>query len=143
MSPTVPLPGDPSPADLCLLDRPSVEAAIADYLLQANYWGYKPNYAQVLAIRRNDRTAWLRYAQRPVRWEAYYFIEGELFPEEGTTRLPEGMSHTAYAAELVGRIWDKLWVWNGYDFTPTSYGLNVSSYPLPGAPSERNWIPAS
>jgi hypothetical protein len=32
------------------------------------------------------------------------------------------------AEKLVARIWDELWVGNGYDFTPTSYGLNVGKY---------------
>jgi len=110
------------------LDRASVIAAIADYLLQVNYRGYRPDRRKVLAVRRSDRTASLRNAGTPVRWEVYYYIEGELFSQEGATRLPAGFSHVDWAEKLVGRIWDQLWVWNGYDFTPTSYGLNVGKY---------------
>ncbi|MDR1945634.1 MAG: hypothetical protein LBQ51_00460 [Desulfovibrio sp.] len=110
------------------LDRKSVEAAVADYLLQINYCGYQPDTRKVLSVRSTDRTAWLRDAATRARWEVYYFIEGELFPHEGDTRLPEGLSHTEHAAHLVDKIWDDLWVWNGYDFTTTSYGLNRQNY---------------
>ncbi|MDR2165078.1 MAG: hypothetical protein LBO79_05520 [Zoogloeaceae bacterium] len=112
----------------CLLDRSSVTAALADYLLQVNYRGYAPNPSLVLAIRRGDRTAWLRRAELPVRWETYYFIEGELFPIPGTTRLPEGKSPAEHAEDIVARIWPQLWVWNGYDFTPSSSALNRNAY---------------
>ena len=110
------------------LDRPSVVAAIADYLLQVNYRGYRPDPRKVLSVRRTDRTAWLRNAGLPVRWEVYYFIEGELFPEDGTTRLAEGETPITLAEKLVDGIWERLWAWNGYDFTPTSYGLNKGKY---------------
>jgi hypothetical protein len=110
------------------LDRPSVAAAVADYLLQVNYRDYRPDYRKVLSVRRSDRTAWLRDAGTPVRWEVYYFIEGELFPEPGATRLGLGQSLAGLAEALVEGIWDRLWVWNGYDFTPTSYGLNQGRY---------------
>jgi ferredoxin len=112
----------------CLLDRPSVVAALADYLLQVNYRGYVPDPSLVLAIRRSDRTAWLRRAELPVRWESYYFIEGELFPIPGATRLPQEKSPAEYAEELVARVWPQLWVWNGYDFTPSSSALNKNAY---------------
>ena len=111
----------------CLLNRRSVTEALADYLLQANYKGYAPDVSSVLAIRRSDRTAWLRRAEIPVRWETYYFIEGELFPISGTTRLPEGKSPAEYAEELVTGIWPRLWAWNGYDFTPSSSTLNTNT----------------
>jgi hypothetical protein len=110
------------------LDRASVVAAIADYILQVNYRGYHPDGRKVLAVRRNDRTASLRNAGIPVRWEVYYFIEGELFPEEGATRLRDGESPQARAEALVEALWPQLWAWNGYDFTPTSYGLNMGRY---------------
>lgn len=110
------------------LDRGSVVAAIADYLLQANYRGYRPDHRKVLSVRRIDRIASLRNAGLPVRWEVYYYIEGELFPDEGATRLKEGQSVVGLAEELVEGVWAQLWAWNGYDFTPTSYGLNRGSY---------------
>ncbi|CAH2599935.1 conserved protein of unknown function [Rhodovastum atsumiense] len=116
-----------------LLDRASVTEAIADYLLQVNYRGYRPDPRKVLAVRRSDRTAWLRNAATPVRWEVYYFIEGELFPERGATRLAEGETPRAHAERLVAGIWDELWVWNAYDFTPTSGGLQGE----PGFPPQR------
>ena len=111
-----------------ILDRSTVIVAVADYLLQANYRGYHPDYRKVLSVRRTDRTATLRNAGTPVRWEVYYFIEGELFPDECATRLLEGESAAEKAIKLVDGIWEQLWVWNGYDFTPTSYGLNQGKY---------------
>ena len=111
-----------------VLDRASVVAAIKEYVLQVNYRGYQPDRRKVLSVRRSDRTAWLRNAVTPVRWEVTYFIEGELFPEAGATRLAEGEWPQALAERLVDGIWEQLWVWNGYDFTPTSSGLNQGSY---------------
>lgn len=110
------------------LDRASVEAAIADYVLQVNYEGYQPDHRKVLSVRRSDRTASLRNAVTPVRWEVYYYIEGELFPESGVTRLRDNESPKQAATRLVDEVWEQLWVWNGYDFTPTSYGLNQGTY---------------
>lgn len=110
------------------LDRVSVVAALADYLLQVNYRGYRPDPRKVLAVRRSDRTASLRNAGIPVRWEVYYFIEGEIFADEGATRLEPGDTPAALAERLVDRVWDQLWAWSGYDFTPTSYGLNRGKY---------------
>jgi len=108
---------------LVRLDRRSVVDAIADYLLQANARGYRPDRRKVLAVRQTDRTAWLRDAGTPSRREVWYYIEGELFPEPGTTRLESGESATARAELLVSQIWNDLWLWNAYDFTPTSGGL--------------------
>lgn len=106
-----------------LLDRASVTEAIADYILQVNFRGYRPDRRKVLAVRQSDRTASLRNAGTPVRREVYYYIEGELFPEPETTRLADSDTPVALAQRLVGQIWDDLWVWNAYDFTPTSSGL--------------------
>lgn len=110
------------------LDRPSVTAAIADYLLQVNHRGYRPDRRKVLAVRRSDRTAWLRNAAAPVRWEVYYYVEGEIFAEEGSTRLPDGVDHRAHAETLVEGIWETLRVWNGFDFTPSSHGFGRGLY---------------
>lgn len=106
-----------------ILDYASVVAAITDYILQVNYQGYNPDYRKVLAVRETDRTATLRNAVAPVRWEVYYYVEGELFPEHGATRLEDGDAPRKLAERLVDLIWDQLWVWNAYDFTPTSGGL--------------------
>jgi hypothetical protein len=38
---------------------------------------------------------------------------------------------------LVERIWDDLWVWNAYDFTPTSSGLLGEPRYAPAAPTMR------
>ena len=110
------------------LDRESVVYAIKDYILQVNYRGYNPDRRKVLSVQRTNRTAWLRNAVAPVRWEVYYFIEGELFPEEGMTRLATGQTPQDLAEKLVDQIWDNLLVWNGFDFTPTSSGLNRGKY---------------
>ena len=110
------------------LDRASVLYAIKDYIVQVNYRGYNPDRRKVLSVRRTDRTAWLRNAVVPVRWEVYYYVEGELFPEEGTTRLAAGQSSQDLAEKLVDQIWDNLLIWSGFDFTPTSSGLNRGKY---------------
>jgi hypothetical protein len=116
-----------------LLDRASVTEAIADYILQVNYHGYRPDRRKVLAIRQSDRTASLRNAGTPVRREVYYYVEGELFPAPDSTRLAEGDTPKALAERLVEQIWNDLWVWNAYDFTPTSGGLQLN----PAAPGAR------
>jgi hypothetical protein len=105
------------------LDRASVIDAVADYILQVNFRGYRPDPRKVLAVRQTDRTAWLRDAATPARREVFYYIEGELFPAPGATRLADGDTPHILAARLVAEIWDELWVWNDYDFTPTSGGL--------------------
>jgi hypothetical protein len=112
------------------LNRQSVEGALADYVLDINQKGYRPDPSKVLAVRGTDRTAWLRRAALPTRWEAWYYIEGELFPEPGSTRLPEGETPLSHARNLTEGIWEKLRAWSGYDFTPTSYGLNHMLEPL-------------
>jgi hypothetical protein len=106
-----------------LLDRASVTEAIADYILQVNFRGYRADRRKVLAVRQSDRTASLRNAGTPVRREVYYYIEGELFPAPDTTRLADGDTPAALAERLVAQIWDDLWVWNAYDFTTHSSGL--------------------
>jgi hypothetical protein len=105
------------------LDRASVVDAITDYILQVNFRGYQPDRRKVLAVRQTDRTGWLRDAGTPARREVYYYVEGELFPEVGATCLADGDTPAALAERLVARIWDELWVWNAYDFTPGSGGL--------------------
>ena len=113
------------------LDRASVVDALKDYILQVNYRGYNPDHRKVLSVRRTDRTAWLRNAGVPVRWEVYYYIESELFPKKGMTRLETGEAPQTLAEKLVEAIWENLVIWNGYDFTPTSSGLNRSVYSGP------------
>jgi hypothetical protein len=102
--------------------------AIKDYIVQVNFRGYNPDRRKVLSVRRTDRTAWLRNAVIPVRWEVYYYIEGELFPNEGATRLAAGQSPQDLAEKLVDQIWDDLVLWSGFDFTPSSFGLNRGKY---------------
>jgi hypothetical protein len=108
-----------------LLDRHSVASALADYLLQVNYQGYRPDMQKALWVRKSDRTATVRDAGLPVRGETFYFIEGELFPEAGDTRLQAGESPLARAERLLDRIWDDLWVWNAYDFARSTSGMNA------------------
>jgi hypothetical protein len=110
------------------LNRASVVAAVADYILQVNYKGYRPDRRKVVAVRCSDRSAWLRDAGTPVRQEVWYYVEGELFPTAGATRLQDGQTPEDLAASLVAGVWDDLWVWNGYDFTPTSGGLDEAAY---------------
>jgi len=40
----------------------------------------------------------------------YFIVEGEVFPDEGTTRLAEGQSPTDLAELLVERVYEKLWI---------------------------------
>jgi hypothetical protein len=98
------------------------------YLVEANYRGYRPDPRKVLAVRSTDRTAWLREASVRSRWEVFYHVEGELFPRPGATRLAEGQSVRGLAESLVDGIWERLSVWNGYDFTATSYGLGNNTF---------------
>lgn len=104
------------------LDRPSVVAAIADYLLDANHQGYRPDHRKVLVVRKSDRTASVRDAGVPVRGEVFYFIEDELFPQPKATRLNAGETSAERAELLVSGIWDRLWVWNAYDFARSTSG---------------------
>jgi hypothetical protein len=108
----------PSPP---ILDRASVLSAIADYLLEANHNGYRPDPSKVLSVRK-DRLASLREAAPPVRGEVSYFIEGELFAVSGQTRLRIDETVATAAERLVGEVWDRLWVWNAYDFSRSTSG---------------------
>lgn len=116
-----PLKPAPSPG----LNRQSVIDAVTDYLLQVNHGGYRPDRQKVLTVRKTDRTASLRDAAIPVRGEVYYFIEGELFSRADATRLPAGDMPVALAEKLVDEVWDDLWVWNAYDFTRSTSGMNA------------------
>jgi hypothetical protein len=107
------------------LNYPSVRDAIADYLLQVNHGAYQPDRKKVLSVRRTDRTASLRDATLPVRGEAYYFIEGELFPEKDATRLQTGETPQERAEKLLHDIWSQLQVWNAYDFARSTSGMNA------------------
>lgn len=106
------------------LDRNSVIDAVADYILQANHGSYRPDPRKVLSVRKQERTAALRDAATPARNEASYFIEGELFATPGATRLPAGERPRALAERLVEQIWEQLRVWNAYDFTRSTSGMN-------------------
>ncbi|MDR2032104.1 MAG: hypothetical protein LBP86_07615 [Azoarcus sp.] len=106
------------------LDRPSVVAALADYLRKANdQEGYRPHPDSVLCVRESDRTATLGNAGRPIRGEVYYFIERDLFPDAQATRLGENETPAAAAERLVERIWERLYVWNAYDFALSTSGM--------------------
>jgi hypothetical protein len=113
----IPKWGEPYPR---ILDRKSVLEALTDYILQVNYNGYRPDLRKVLAVRTSDRTATLRHAAPPLRQEVYYFIEGEIFPHAGITRLAEGQTPQQLAEELLERNYEKLWIWVAYDFTKGS-----------------------
>lgn len=113
----IPKWGEPYPR---ILNRQSVLEALTDYLLQVNYNGYQPDQRKVLAVRTSDRTATLRNIAPPLRQEVYYFIEGELFPQEGTTRLREGQTPEALAEELLESKYEQLWIWVAYDLTKGS-----------------------
>jgi hypothetical protein len=113
----IPKWGEPYPR---ILNRQSVLEALTDYILQVNYNGYKPDPRKVLAVRTSDRTATLRNTAAPLRQEVYYVIEGEIFPEEGATRLREGQTPVELAEELLKQHYEKLWLWTAYDFTKGS-----------------------
>ncbi|KAB0663889.1 epoxyqueuosine reductase [Oryzomonas japonica] len=113
----IPKWGEPYPN---ILNRQSVFECLKDYILQANLYEYRPDRRKVLAVRTSDRTATLRNASIPIRQEVYYFIEGELFPEEGATRLNDGQSATELAEELLENIYEQLYIWTAYDFTKGS-----------------------
>jgi ferredoxin len=113
----IPKWGEPYPN---ILDRRSVHESLVDYILQVNHRGYLPDPRKVLAVRTSDRTATLRNAAAPLRQEVYYFIEGELFPRQGTTRLEGGKTPDELAAKLVEDIYEQLYIWVAYDFTKGS-----------------------
>lgn len=113
----IPKWGEPYPY---ILNRASVLECLTDYLVQANFRGYRPDPAKVLAVRTSDRTASLRNAGTPIRQEVYYFVEGEIFPEPGTTRLREGQTAAELAEELLEQHYEQLFIWVAYDLTKGS-----------------------
>src|SRR5512138_1848206 len=113
----IPKWGEPYPL---ILNRASVLECLTDYIVQANLRGYRPDPRKVLAVRTSDRTASLRNAGTPIRQEVYYFIEGEVFPEPGTTRLQEGQAARELAERLLEEIYEQLYIWVAYDFTKGS-----------------------
>lgn len=133
----IPKWGEPYPR---ILNHQSVLEALTDYIMQVNYSGYKPDPRKVLAVRTSDRTATLRNVAPPLRQEVYYFIEGEIFPQEGTTRLRNGQTPEALAGELLELKYEQLWIWVAYDLTkgsppgfrkPFEHELIVKCSPLP------------
>ncbi len=113
----IPKWGEPSAH---ILNRPSLLECLSDYIRQVNLYGYRPDNRKVLAVRSSDRCVTLRNAGTPVRQEVYYFIEGELFPEEGTTRLSEGRDAEQLAEKLLTERYEQLSIWTAYDFTKGS-----------------------
>jgi len=113
----IPKWGEPYPN---ILHRGSVLDCLTDYIVQANFRGYRPDPRKVLAVRTSDRTASLRNAGTPIRQEVYYFIEGEIFPAPGTTRLQEGQTARELAERLLENIYEQLYIWVAYDFTKGS-----------------------
>jgi ferredoxin len=113
----IPKWGEPYPN---ILNRCSVLECLTDYIRQVNYYGYKPDPRKVLAIRTSDRTASLRNASTPIRQEVYYFIEGEIFPVAGTTRLNDGQTPDELAEELLEKQYEQLYIWTAYDLTKGS-----------------------
>lgn len=103
-----------------ILNRQMLLEALADYILQVNYEGYRPDPRKVLAVRNEDRTVTLRNAASPIRHEAYYVIEGEIFPKTGVTRLRDGQKPVELAEELLEQVYGKLYIWVPYDFTKSS-----------------------
>ncbi|MDR3159049.1 MAG: hypothetical protein LBU11_08605 [Zoogloeaceae bacterium] len=114
-----------SPVPRIPLDYPSVRDAVADYLLQVNHGAYQPDRKKVLSVRKTDRTAWLRDVSSPVRGEAFYFIEGELFSEKNATRLQAGETPRERAEKLLDGIWPQLQIWIAYDFARSTSGMNA------------------
>jgi hypothetical protein len=109
-----------SKPDPRILNRQTVLEALTDYILQVNYDGYKPDQRKVLAVRISDRTTSLRNAATPIRQEVYYFIEGEIFPKEGSTRLRDEQKPAELAEELLEQKYEQLYIWVAYDFTKRS-----------------------
>ena len=117
MTSEIPKWNEPDPR---ILNRQTLLEALTDYILQVNYDGYKPDPRKVLAVRTSDRTTSLRNAATPIRQEVYYFIEGEVFPKTGTTRLRDGQKPAELAEELLEQLYEKLYIWVPYDFTKSS-----------------------
>jgi len=113
----IPRWGEPYPN---ILNRQSVLECLTDYILQVNHNGYHPDPRKVLAVRTSDRTATLRNAAPPLRQEVYYFIEGEIFPATGVTRLQDGKTPAELAEELLEQMYEQLYIWTAYDFTKGS-----------------------
>ncbi len=109
-----------SKPDPRILNRQTVLEVLTDYILQVNYDSYKPDLRKVLAVRISDRTTSLRNAATPIRQEVYYFIEGEIFPKEGSTRLRDGQKPAELAEELLEQKYEQLYIWVAYDFTKRS-----------------------
>ncbi len=113
----IPKWGEPYPH---ILNRASVLECLTDYLVQVNFRGYRPDPRKVLAVRTADRTTSLRNASTPIRQEVYYFIEGEIFPTAGTTRLNEEQTAAELAAKLLEKTYEQLYIWVAYDLTKGS-----------------------
>jgi hypothetical protein len=125
------------------LDRASALFALTQYLVEANHGGYRPDPRKVLAVRSVDRGCWLREAAVRSRWEQWYFVEGEIFPDPGATRLAEGETVEGLAGRLLDSAWDDLSLWSGYDFTATSYGLGNNTYLREDLAAEGRVFPGS
>lgn len=136
-----------------ILNRQMLMEALVDYILQVNYDGYKPDPRKVLAVRASDRTTSLRNAATPVRQEVYYFIEGEVFPKTGTTRLRDGQKPIELAEALLDQLYEKLYIWIPYDFTKSSTPgfrkpfenkliVKGSAHPNPERVTRRKDVPA-
>ena len=113
----IPKWGEPYPN---ILKKDSVLTALTDYILEVNFKGYKPDPRKVLAVRDSDRSAVMRSIATPARREVYYLIEGELFPNAGTTRLADNQTPSELAQLLTGQIFDRLVIWVAYDFVKGS-----------------------
>lgn len=126
----IPKWGEPYPK---ILNRKSVLESLAEYLLQVNHRGYRPDYRKVLAVRTSDRTATLRNIAPPLRQEVYYFIEGEIFPQAGTTKLAEGEAPLELAERLLEEMYEQLYIWVAYDLTkgsPPGFGKPFDHPPI-------------
>lgn len=142
--------GEPYPNQL---KRDSLKAALADYILQVNYNGYHPDPRKVLAVKIEDRTTILRNAGTPLRHEVYYFVEGEVFPKEGATKLADGQTPAELAEALLEQSYEQLWIWAAYDITkgsppgfrkPFDHPLiqRGSGHPNPERKTRRSDVPA-
>jgi hypothetical protein len=113
------------------LDRPSIVAAFADYLREVNAGDDHPDPEKALFVWESNRKAGLRKAGLPVRGEVYYLIKRDLFPVAETTRLEAGETPEALAETLVGQIWEKLRIWNAYDFALSTSACTPGRRPEP------------